>query len=220
MTHVVIANGPPFTGKDYLVTNLMNQYKGKKVIWSRFKDVLYRETYKRLCNTRNLKITLNQWIAICNDVTLKDHRLPHDLSNIELWIASVLVYKELVDGELCISPRDELIYESEEVIKVKHGEGGVAILTVEEIKKNPDWRDYVYFFSDGGFNVEINVLREMMELQYNDMTIIRLDANGCNYDNDSREYIENPNFYLWNNKGEHFVESIKNLYPYFDNIIN
>lgn len=221
MTHVVITNGAPFTGKDTLVKFLLENYSDKNVKWARFKDILYKESYKRLTayyDDRGLLISLKQWIDICNHVILKDKKLPYDLSNIEHWITATLVYNNHYGDQL--SPRNELIHESEDNIKVKYGAGGVAVLTAKEIKNDVNWKDKTYFFSDGGFNIEIDVLKEELELTDNDITIVRIDADGCSYKNDSREYINNPNFKLFNKKDESFLTTeIFDLLEHLDKII-
>lgn len=212
--HVIIANGPPFSGKDTLVNKLLEIFPD--AIWMRFKNVLYKETWKDLFINEDgtAEITLDEWIEICNDVVLKDMPLPWDLSRREIlaWKGCPEVYGNKI---YCKTPRKHLIDKSEDDIKVEHGEGGVAVITAGYIKEIPDYQNKLILFSDGGFNCEIGVLKEELGLTDDEITVVRLEADGCNFDNDSREFIENPKFTLFNDKTDNFY---KEMYPVIKHI--
>lgn len=206
--HIVIANGPPFSGKDTLTEHLLNQFKD--AVWMRFKNVLYQETWKDLfVDGDRVEISLDEWIEICNDVVLKDSHLPYNLDREEIlrWKESPGIYGNSL---YCKSPRNHLISKSENELKVKYGEGGVAVITAGYIKEIEDWESKLVIFSDGGFNVEIQTLCDELNITRNDMTVIRIDADGCNFNNDSREYILNPDICIFNDKTDNFLKIIDN----------
>lgn len=209
--HVILTNGAPFSGKDTFVKDFIKRYEN--AVWVRFKDVLYTDTYARLFGDDS-NVSFDEWVSICNNVTLKDKPLPKltgsplDANFIQYW-----VYDHIINGGVnhtylqTLSPRNELIHESEDIIKVKHGDGGVAVRTAENIKLIDGWQDKVFIFSDGGFNVEINALIETLGITRDDITIIRITAYGCTFDGDSREYLDNPNFIVHNPKTNKFFDA-------------
>lgn len=216
--HVILTNGAPFSGKDTFVKDFIKRYEN--AVWVRFKDVLYTDSYERLfgVDTRIFKdskppITFDEWVSICNNVTLKDKPFPkmsgliYDHIIIKNWVYDHIINNGANHKDLDTpSPRNELIFESENIIKVNHGEGGVAVRTAENIKLIDDWQNKVFIFSDGGFNVEINALIETLGITREDITIIRITADGCTFDGDSREYLDNPNFIVHNPKTMKFFD--------------
>lgn len=206
--HIVITNGPPGSGKDTFTKIFLEEFPD--AVWMRYKNVLYVETWKDLFVNEDgtHEISLDEWIEICNDVVLKESPLPYNLerNEIMLWKESPEVYGNSI---YCKTPRNHLIYKSENEIKVKHGDAGVAVITAGYIKEIPDWQNKLFIFSDGGFNVEINALIEELGITRDDLTIIRIDAEGCNFDNDSREYIVNPNIKLFNKKDDTFANTLR-----------
>lgn len=208
--HVILTNGAPFSGKDTFVKDFIKRYEN--AVWVRFKDVLYTDTYERLFG-KNHNITFDEWVSICNNVTLKDKPFPKlngtplDAHFIQYWVYDHIINDGVNHKYLqTLSPRNELIFESENIIKVNHGEGGVAVRTAENIKLIDDWQNKVFIFSDGGFNVEINALIETLGITRDDITIIRITADGCTFDGDSREYLDNPNFIVHNPKTMKFFD--------------
>ena len=244
--HVILANGAPFSGKDTLVKNLLERYP--TAIWVRFKDCLYTDSYSRLFPTN--EINFEDWVDICNNVKLKDKALPVELTkeNIHQWSFNILVnglnpndnyhkfkmcYINDVHDEdditftrLNKSPREELIYQSENIIKVEHGEGGVAVRTALKIiedaeNKGYNYEDRLYIFSDGGFNIEVQTLMDVLKIERNDLTVIRIDAEGCTFEGDSREYILNPDYTIFNDKTVKFFDTVTDvgIYEKFDTMV-
>lgn len=163
---LIILNGPPYTGKDtgadaiFELPQLQTTHSG---IRARFKNVLYETT------AEDYGLDLGEWIRICNDINLKDH--PQDY----------------LKGK---TPRQVLIHKSEEDIKKQYGDEGVAIITAERLKdKIKDIDHPVIVFSDGGFNCEIKPLMDILGITRDQMLIIRCHVEGCNFDNDSREWL-------------------------------
>lgn len=204
--HIVITNGPPFSGKDTAVKHLLKRFPN--AIWMRFKDVLYKETWKDLWLNADgtEELSLDEWIEICNDVVLKDTPMPWDTNRQTMldWMKNPKLYS----SPYVKTPRKELIDKSEKEIKVEHGEGGVAVITAGYMKEYDNWQDQLFIFSDGGFNVEIGALCKELGITKDQITVVRLDAEGCSFNNDSREYIDNPNIRLFNDKTENFLKDI------------
>lgn len=183
---VIVTNGPPFSGKDTLTKEYIK--RNPDAIWRRMKDTLYIESYRRLFG-KHAEFTLENWIELCNDVDKKDQP--------GLDLKGVLLER---------SPRQELIYESEECIKKKYGPGGVAVCASKLIKEEKDFKKKTFIFSDGGFNIEIPTLIEELGIKREDILLIRIEAEGCNFDNDSREYIDNPDVTVFNDKTDNFFK--------------
>lgn len=185
---LIIFNGPPFSGKDTGVDAIFElpQLQGaENGIRARFKNVLYENTAQRY------NLDLEQWVRICNDVTVKEQ--PQDY----------------LDGK---SPRQALIYESEEVIKKEHGELGVAVITANRLKdKIKDIEYPVIVFSDGGFNCEIKPLMEILGITRDQVLIFRCHADGCNFDNDSREWLDDYDHDVYNDKTIQYHNTIRKL---------
>ena len=180
--HVFILNGPKFTGKDTITKLLLKLFPN--AIHARMKDILYSQSYENWRIERR-DMSFDEWVALCNDPNLKDVPVS--------WLGSHDVPTR--------SPREALIYISEEVIKARHGETGVSKRTVEILKHMyPDYKDRIVVFSDGGFNVEIENILAEFDIKRSNMTIIRIDRKGCTYKGDSREYIRNPDYMYTNNR--------------------
>lgn len=103
-------------------------------------------------------------------------------------IATDRELKELPDPRLmlngeAISPRQALIHTSEDVIKPNHSKeyfGEAAARNCREAGS------YLAVFSDGGFPEEM----EPMRRAYKNVVIIRLHRDGCDFSNDSRDYMK------------------------------
>lgn len=90
--------------------------------------------------------------------------------------------KDLPTKELKgFSPRSSMIYVSEDVIKPKFGKDYFGNVTAENLE------DGLNVFSDGGFKEELLPVYNKCN---GDMVIVQLHREGCNFDNDSRSYIE------------------------------
>lgn len=180
--HIVILNGPKFSGKDTLAKLLLKLFP--TAIHARMKDVLYTSSYENWRIERR-DISFSEWVALCNDPILKD--LP------VTWLGNSTAPQR--------SPREALIYMSEEIIKKNDGPNGVALRTVRKLKQQyPDYKDRMFIFSDGGFNNEVQCLLDTFEITRKHMTVVRIDRQGCSFAGDSREYIKNPNLMYTNNQ--------------------
>ena len=151
---VLILNGPPHSGKDTIGSMLMEQIP---CFITSFKFDLYQET-------SNFFRVGSDWF--------KD-------------VATDRKYKDCVHFEELgfRTPREALIYVSEEVSKPKYGKdhyGQLAKLRIAEACKS----NSIVIFTDGGFSDEIAPLKEIA-----DVTIVQLHGRGT-FANDSRDYVE------------------------------
>lgn len=85
----------------------------------------------------------------------------------------------LLRGE---SPRSAMIKVSEEIIKPNLGKDYFGLAAAENMPTHG-----MVVFSDGGFDEELGPVYDECD---GNMYIVRLHRDGCNYDNDSRSYIE------------------------------
>lgn len=194
---IIIANGPPGTGKDTFADYVVSIFPG--AVKARFKDVLYRYSYENWRIERR-DMSYDEWIALCNDPVAKE--IPVE------WLGSIKVPMR--------SPRQALIYVSEKVLKAQYGQDAVALRTVAVLKHMyPDWANMVFVFSDGGFNNEVNLLLTEFGISRKDMYIYRIDKKGCSFAGDSREYIHDFNTQIYNNGAmSTFLAEIRNIFRF------
>jgi len=169
---VVILNGPPDSGKDTLAEYCSQQSHtryAKRTGVRRFKEELYRVAATLYCVDY-------EWLeAIANDRGQKEQTQP----------------------ELGCSPREALIYTSEQVVKPHFGDewfGKKAAASLDE--------GHIHYFSDGGFEAEMNPL--LAEVGQANFLLVRLCREGRTFAGDSRRYIDEDladNFYELNNTG-------------------
>ncbi len=172
---IVIANGPPGSGKDTSIASLVEglNFKGRAFELS-YKTTLYQEVAKRY----NLEVDYVR--------SLNENRETKE------------VQMDCFNG---LSVREALISESEDHIKPTLGEDGVAKLTLDALLKEiqPEPNESILLMnSDGGFNVEVDYVKSRLGLHSEQLFIIRLLRNGCSFKNDSREFIRNPNLIINN----------------------
>lgn len=168
---LILINGPKGSGKDTLAQMILDRIPNTRL--TTFKTVLYKETARRL------NVDLNWLIEVATDRTLKETPL------------------EELGG---ISPRQALIDTSEDHIKKEHGPFGVSYHLVEDILSREYCGRFTFVIPDSGFNHEVNYLTNVLKkFGLSNLTVIRLDRDGCTYEGDSREYLDNPDIHLHNN---------------------
>ena len=144
----IILNGPPGSGKDVLGEALAKSI-GADV--KRFKDVLYSQTASFFGVPEKTLVSL---------ATNRDTKeMPHPLFN-------------------GLSPREALIYVSEEVIKPIEGASYFGDRLVEDLEG-------ITVITDGGFDEEVVPVVEKSDYTL----IVQLRREGYTFDGDSRSYI-------------------------------
>ncbi|MBI0275427.1 hypothetical protein I6H07_06205 [Hafnia alvei] len=157
----IILNGPPGCGKDTLA-NLLAKAGYKGILKREFKHALYKVT------SEHFGIDYDQLLIFARCREQKDTcRLP-------------------VLGNR--TPREALIYVSEEVMKPLHGEdyfGGVEAETIEAMRGNTATPSFDVVYSDGGFIQEaVRVSRTFKKT-----VVVRLHREGFTFMGDSRNYV-------------------------------
>ena len=186
----VLLNGPPGCGKDTLA-DLIVPYGFDK---HQFKEQLYNDTAK------HFSVELNLFKRLATDRRYKEE--PTCL--LEMWGKD-------------FSPREALIYVSEQVIKKQHDQEYFGSAAVQRCRDN---KSAFAVFSDSGFSPE----RDPLIKAYINTVTFRLHREGFNFDNDSRDYLKDcPNTYdieLDNNKPWRAVATIIDLLQPFIGGIN
>lgn len=180
---VIILNGPPGSGKDAIAQML-------KVKCS----YIHMEMKKRL---HELAIAMSgiskyQWHQRYRDRELKD--TPWELlpRHIELGHKSENDWRYMTQ-------REYMIYVSEEVMKPAFGKTYFGEAALKELNKYK-YQNFKFVFSDGGFPEELEVLSAAPEYK---IIIVHLYREGCDFSNDSRNYVEWPGVKItkvYNNK--------------------
>jgi hypothetical protein len=80
-----------------------------------------------------------------------------------------------------LSPREALIFVSEQIIKPAYGDDFFGIAAAQTLVEG------INVFSDGGFVPEVKAL--VGAVGYDNVLVIRMMREGCSFDNDSRSYL-------------------------------
>lgn len=144
----IIMNGPPCSGKDILGAALAEAL-GANI--KRFKDALYRQT------SSFFGVPKKTLVSLATNRDTKER--PHPLFN-------------------GLSPREALIYVSEEVIKPAEGISYFGDRLAEDLEGTT-------VITDGGFDEEITPIVEKSDYTL----IVQLIREGCTFEGDSRAYI-------------------------------
>ena len=148
---VIIFNGPPGSGKDYICNYLSNVLDRTR--HSEFKEHLFR------CTCVLFNVTYEEFMELYTDREKKE-------------TSTCLLYG--------YSPREAMIYVSEEVIKPKFGKDYFGLCTAENLGFG------LTVFSDGGFIEELEAVYDECD---GNMMIVQLHRDGCDFSKDSRSYI-------------------------------
>lgn len=157
MTRVVILNGPAGSGKDEAASYL--QAKGNTTLGVPF---AHQEFKKRLFDiTKTIyNVSDEDW----NNLYTRENKESSS---------------DLLRG---LSPRQALIFVSEEVIKPKYGSQYFGNAAVECLKHN-----HVNVFSDGGFIEELRPI--ISKIGVSNVLVLRIFREGCSFAGDSRNYL-------------------------------
>lgn len=157
----VVLNGPPGCGKDTIANQIVELGAFRK---HQFKDALYAHTAK------HFEIDLDKFIHFASDRVLKDSKSLAGLGG--------------------RTPRQALIYVSEEIYKPRYGSdyfGKVEVNRVETLCGHMD-SDVNVIYPDGGFTDEL----QCIDSCYDGVLVIRLHRDGFDFKGDSRSYIYLP----------------------------
>jgi hypothetical protein len=153
----VILNGPPGVGKDTLADMLVKLGFAKHM----FKRQLYLDTAKQF------GVDLVEFVDAANDRECKN------VPNSQL---------KLNYTKRPLSPREALIYTSEDVMKPRYGVAHYGNAALEHCLNTND--NYVVF-SDGGFGAEVISLSGA----FHKVVVIQLVRPGYDFTGDSRDYL-------------------------------
>lgn len=201
-TIAIVFNGPPGCGKDTAVDALVSLYnkasvgRGSSAVHKRFKEPLY---------------------ALLEEYILSEGYDPEEAGIIAYSLAKAEDTKDVpipYQGQLgVITPRQLLIRLSEDILKPQYGKDVIGKLVASNLMKSQeDFEGGVLaFFSDGGFQEEIECLRDMSI----PVLVLQVYRDGCDFSKDSRGYIEGDiNIKIHNNgtKEEFVVKSIQSVH--------
>lgn len=159
-TKVVILNGPPNCGKDTLADLMYHEYTGAKVARRAMKDGLYDLT-------ADLFLVDREWFRIvCADRARKEAPMKR------------------LGGR---SPREALIYVSEQVVKPAFGHDYFGRYAAENLEQGA-----LNIFSDGGFVEE--AIPVLNVVGADNVLLVQIYREGCSFDGDSRNYLPRDMF--------------------------
>lgn len=168
MTYFVYLNGPPKSGKDTIANLLAERYEN--VVHVKFAQVL-RD-------------------AVCG---IFDGMSPELYDMMKDSPGGVKCCTEYDSGALDeMTLREFVIRLSEKVLKPNFGKGYLGVALAETINAKLAVSEFndntVYIVSDLGFPDELTAFRFRMAFT-TDSLLIYLHRKGCNFDNDSRNYV-------------------------------
>lgn len=161
MTKVVIFNGPPNSGKDYIGETLIKRCEMNADVF------MYKERLYQIA-AAIYGYDLNDLTLHCEKRSAKDIPTDH------------------FGG---LSPRQALITVSEGAVKPAFGDDYFGKVTLEKIL---DANIELAIITDAGFVGEVEPLLLSPEIER--IIIVRLFAEGCSFDKDSRNYLSRSQF--------------------------
>lgn len=169
---VILFNGAPNSGKDESA-RIMQQLLDEGSVVS-FKTELYKLTAK------HFGMNLSKFIKIAQDRNTKELKTKELINNSGLsFLQKLKLYVIGLFKMVGMSPREAMIFVSEEIVKPKFGSkffGHKIVETMSEIDSN------FFFVPDSGF---VSELQPLVDAGY-DVHVVRIKRDGCSFDNDSR----------------------------------
>lgn len=188
MLKVKVFNAPPRAGKEVAAKAVMkciNTEDSNLIAYHReFKD----ELFKVAANALN--ISVEKFLEGYNQ-TVKDYfkdnahyTMLEECISEDSWLKDVPIYS--VNGKL-YSKREWLIHTSENVIKPSFGKDALGKMFVNSLPE-----EGIVAVSDGGFPEEIQPVIDHVGAE--NITIVRIHRDGCDFSNDSRSYLTQDMF--------------------------
>lgn len=194
---IIITNGPPRSGKDTMCGLIREGITGCDLIPLSYKKTLYVGVARRYGLSVEAVYQMNA------DTLIKDE--PSDLFG----------------GK---SVRQALIFESEEVIKKEYGPQGVAIQTFKLLEEEygiERLKNAVLYCSDGGFNSELFAAYDYFGIGVEDVYILRMLREGCSFEGDSREFLDNPDAIIHNDSNlDHLKSYLPRIQSFCEGFVN
>ena len=159
MSKIIVLNSPPNSGKDTVADYISSNYGFKKIQYKDFSVKLMLEFFK-----------VEENFFYTELYTRENKEKPSEFFKIK---------------DKFLSPREALIYFSEEIIKKNFGKDYFGKLLAKSLK-----RDTNYIISDAGFNSEITALLEFFS--EDEIYILQIHRLDCDFSKDSRDYITLP----------------------------
>lgn len=171
MVKVIVFNGPPRSGKDTAVSILSrvinNQEGNLFAVHAEFKSPLIKMT------SDFLGVTVDEFMINYNEKHINGD-----------WCKDIKMY---IVNDNIMSKREALIHVSENVIKPSFGNDAFGKIAANNIGD-----DGVYLFSDSGFSGELKPIIDKVGAE--NVMVVRLHKAGCNYNSDSRGYLQPETF--------------------------
>ena len=158
----IILNGPPNVGKDTIAWAFAQQYGFQPMA---FKQQLYVDT------ANYFGVRVEELIRYASDRAFKE----------EIW-KKLKLKVPFISTNICLTPREALIYVSENVIKPREGVSYFGDAAVRLCEENQYER---VIFSDGGFTDETWPILHAFDRLF----IFHLYRDGCTFASDSRGYV-------------------------------
>lgn len=163
MRVAVLLNGPPGSGKDTIADALFGMVDIAYEITSGIEVAKFADPLYGLCAAAFNPTYM--WGEILEDRKRKETKS---------------------DEFFGLSPREAMIWFSEEVMKPKFGKDVFGKLALRSLgPDDPRYHD-TYVFSDSGFPEEAKVIIDALGAE--NVLLVRLSRAGCNFDGDSRSY--------------------------------
>ena len=171
---VYLFNGAPNSGKD-ASAGIAKKIMGSGVIFS-FKDKLYELTAK------HFGVDLGLFKAMATDRDLKEVKTNVIAHKPNTLFQKVMYFILSLFTVIGISPREALIYVSEEIVKPKFGKTFFGDSLRDKILES---KALEFFIPDSGFLEELKPLIEAGLEVY----LVRIHRDGCTFDGDSRTLL-------------------------------
>lgn len=175
---IVLLNGAPSCGKDTIAQMLRNEIFGEGSIHA-FKDQLYKAT------AEFYKLNLLQTIELCTNRETKEKLnkvFPVDARNFNLLQKFKMFFGRLFGVPYYLTPRQALIYVSEQIYKPVAGNDYFGKCLLQAIERDTSTYNFI---PDSGFIEEIPPLTQ----EGHRVILVQIHRDGCTFEGDSRRFI-------------------------------